>query len=292
MTTYAIAARNPLLVIVWSFGLFMLMHGHQYVASLLVARRSGRTFDDVMSGRFEDRSTLLLRGAVAMLVGLPLIWLSMTLLWRRPLAWMGLGAQPEWLLLGLAVGLVLPVIVVGVLRLLHRARISRSLSPLTGKRTAAYMAGVALMAVFAGVSEEVVFRAMAARELSLVVGWGWAILISGMFFGVVHLLGQYKTLTMRKTGAILVSSLFVSFLFTAMYIRSASLWLPIGFHIAWNASYTAILGLRMSGEVPDTSLLQTTVDESSWVAGGAAGMEASLPAIAAYTLVALLFVLL
>jgi membrane protease YdiL (CAAX protease family) len=289
LPTYDVAARNPFLVILWSLGLFMLMHGHQYVGSLLIVWKKRRSFDDVMSGKYEDRGTLLLRGVVAIVAGLPLIWLSTTLLWRRPLDWMGLSFRLGRLLSGLALGLALPVIAVGLLCLLKRARVVRFRPSLTRRQAAAVTLQIGLFAVFAGISEEVVFRAMAARELSIAVGWFWAILISGAFFGLVHLAGQWKQLTASKAAGIMASSIAVGFMFIAMYVRSGSLWLPIGVHMAWNFSYSAILGARMNGEVPEASLFRTMPDESSWLAGGAAGMESSVPAVALYVLVGCLF---
>ncbi|MFC2095899.1 lysostaphin resistance A-like protein [Candidatus Bipolaricaulota bacterium] len=135
------------------------------------------------------------------------------------------------------------------------------------------------------------FRAMAARELSLVVGWPLAVLIAGVYFGLVHLVGQIKTLTAKKVLAIMVSSIFVSFLFVAMYVRSGSLWMPIGFHAAWNFSLVGILGLPMSGKETNYGLLKTTLTGPGWLAGGQIGMEASAVALVAYAVVGLLFVL-
>lgn len=148
------------------------------------------------------------------------------------------------------------------------------------------------MALFTGVAEELIFRAMAARELSLVLGWPLAVLAAGAYFGVVHLAGQIKTLTVRTGLTIMVSSIFVSFLFVAMYVRSGSLWMPIGFHAAWNYSLVGILGLPMSGKETECGLLKTTLKGSPRLTGGETGMEASAVALVAYAVIGLLFMLL
>ena len=97
----------------------------------------------------------------------------------------------------------------------------------------------------------------------------------------------------RSALAIMVASLAVSFLFVAMYARSGSLWLPIGFHAAWNFSLVGILGLPLGGKSTRAGLLETRLDASSWWTGGpvgSVGIEVSPVAVAAYLVVGLLFV--
>ena len=284
------AARNPFLVLLWTFGLFMFMHLGQYVGALLAVRRSGQTFDAIMGGKYEDHMTLLMKGIGALLAGVPLVWIAATVLWRRPIEWMQLSFRGGWLVAGLGLGLLLPIVIAWILRLLGQASIGRSRSILIPRRKAAWLIGIACLALFTGIAEEIVFRAMAARELSLAWGWPLAILVSGTYFGVVHLIGQLKTMTLTKALAILGSSILVSFLLIAMYIHSGSLWLPIGFHAAWNFSLVGILGLPMSGNETEVSLLQTTLRGKPWLTGGAVGMEASAVALGSYVIIGVLFV--
>jgi len=284
--------RNPFLVLLWSFGLFLLMHAHQYLGALLAARADHVSFDALMSGKHESSRSLLLRGSVAIAAGLPLIWLCSTLLWSRPTAWMGLGISWGWLLLGIGLGMVSPLLIIAVLWRMNLARMPLSRLGLRRAELASAVVGISFAAVFAGVSEEIVFRGMMGLELALAWGWPAAILVSGAMFGIVHLLAQMKALTLRKGAAIMVSSIAVSFMFISLYRFSGSLWLPIGFHIAWNYAHSVLLGLEMNGEAPLASCLRTTLDTTSWIAGGEAGMEASLPSVAWYLLLGLLFTLL
>ncbi len=285
--------RNPFLVLLWAFGLFMLMHGHQYIGALIAARADRVSFDALMGGKHESPRSELIRGVAAILVGIPMIWVCTTILWKRPLAWMGLGFQWDWLLWGLGMGLVAPVLIVLLLRSVGLARVSSTTRRgLHRSETSAAAFGLTMMAVFAGISEEIVFRGMMGLELSLVWGWPAAILVSGAAFGVVHLLGRLKELTARKAASVMISSVAVSFLFVSLYRFSGSLWLPIGFHIAWNGSHSVLLGLEMNGKAPLVSRLRTTLDTGSWIAGDDTGMEASVPSITLYVLLGLLFTLL
>jgi len=292
MSASALDARNPFLVLIWAFGLFTLMHGHQYIGALVASLGDRVSFDSIMSGKHETPRTLLIRGSFAMIVGLPLVWLCLTLLWKRPVAWMGLGPQWGRLLLGMGLGVGAPVLVVLSLWRMNLARISFARTGWVPSQIASAVLGLLAVAVFAGVSEEIAFRGMMGLELSLTWGWPLAVVASGAVFGVVHLLGQIKTLNAVKAGAVMVSSIAISFLFISLYRFSGSLWLPIGFHIAWNCAHSLLLGLRMNGKEPLASYLKTTLDGSSWIAGGDAGMEASAPAIAVYCLIGLLFTVL
>jgi len=292
MSASAPDARNPSLVLIWAFGLFTLIHGHQYIGALLASLADRVSFDSIMSGKHETPRTLLIRGSLALIVGLPLVWLCSTLLWKRSTAWMGLGPQWGGLFLGIELGAAAPILVVLVLWRMNLARISLARTGRGHLQVVSAVLGLTAIAVFSGVSEEIAFRGMMGLELSLTWGWPLAVVVSGAVFGVVHLMGQTKTLNATKVGAIMLSSIAVSFLFISLYRFAGSLWLPIGFHVAWNCAHSPFLGLRMNGKEPLASYLKTTLDSSSWIAGGEAGMEASVPAVAVYCLMGSLFTVL
>jgi membrane protease YdiL (CAAX protease family) len=292
MTGLALDARNPFLAIGWTFGLFVLMHGHQYVGALIASWADRVSFDALMSGRHATPRSTLIRGLATIVVGLPLVWLGSTVLWNRPLAWMGFSFRWEWLLLGVGMGLLAPFVAVFILGRMRLAQVARARSEWSRSETLSAVVGLTAVAVFAGISEEIVFRGMLSLELSVAWGWTAAILVSGAIFGAVHLLGQLKTLTFRKVSAIMIASIAVSFLFVSLYRFSGCLWLPIGFHVAWNYAHSVLLGLPMNGEAPLTSCLSTELETRSFLAGGEAGMEASVPAIAIYCALGALFALL
>lgn len=285
-----IVPRNPFLVLIWSFGLFLFIHLGQYVGALLAMWRSGQTFDALMSGQYEDHVTLLMKGIGATVAGIPLVYVAVTLLWQRPVDWMQLPFRLGPLVAGVGLGFMLPIFVVIVLRVMGHASIQLSQNILRRGKKVAWLTGVALLAVFTGVAEEIVFRAMAARELSLVWGWPLAVLVSGAYFGAAHLIGQLRTMTWSKAVTLMISSVLVSFLLIAMYVRSGSIWLPIGFHAAWNFALVGILGLPMSGNETEVSLFQTNVQGPVLLTGGALGIEASAIALGFYVILGLLFV--
>ena len=291
MSNLGIVARNPGLVLLWGFGLFMLMHLHQYVGGVLAAWRSGQTLDAIMSGKYQDHRTVLMRGLAAVVVGIPLAWVAASFLWGRPIDWMGLGLRGGMLVAGITLGLSLPLVVALVLQAGGLATMGRSYPGDRWREKGMMLLGIALTALFTGIAEEIVFRAMAAREIALAWGWPLAVLVAGAFFGLVHLVSRLKTLTVKSAIWIMVSSIAVSFLFVAMYVRSGSIWLPIGVHAAWNFALVGILGLPLDGVETDVGAFWTRLDEASWLTGGSAGMEMSPVALAVYGVVGLLFVL-
>jgi hypothetical protein len=65
------------------------------------------------------------------------------------------------------------------------------------------------------------------------------------------------------------------------YIRTGSLWFPIGAHVAWNVLLAKVAGLPVSGIDFGGSLLGTTVQGPEFLSGGAFGPEGGMLGVAA-----------
>jgi membrane protease YdiL (CAAX protease family) len=284
-----IIPRNVFLVILWSFGLYILMYSFQYLGVLIASRRSGQNFESIISGSFASPQTDFIVSLTALLVGVPLVFLATKFLWGRSFEWMRLQFDVKSLFLGLVLGLLLPFVVLLILKLLGVAKLSLSANPLHSP-AGLIIAGYAFTAIFAGLAEEVVFRGMAVREIAIENGWLLAALIGGVYFGLVHLASRLKNLTPGNGLWILLGSLLVTFLFAALYVRSGSLWLPIGFHIAWNFCLKGIMGVTLSGQEANAGLLTVELSGSQWLTGGNFGVEISAVSMLFYILVAFLVV--
>jgi uncharacterized protein len=79
-------------------------------------------------------------------------------------------------------------------------------------------------------------------------------------------------------------------MFVAMYVRSQSLWLPIGFHIAWNFCLQGIMGVTMSGNESQVGLFNIKLSGNSFLTGGSFGIESSVFSLMAYVLVTFIFI--
>ncbi len=136
--------------------------------------------------------------------------------------------------------------------------------------SASLVEAVALAAVLllVGFEEELRYRGLAFRTLDQGVGSGWAMAISGVFFGVSH--ATNPGATPLAVAAIAVGGVFLA----ACYLRYRSLWVPIGFHFAWNTTMGVVLGLPISGlQLP--ALVHAGIAGPEFWTGGRFGPEAS-----------------
>ena len=119
-----IKPRNMLLVIPWSYGLFVLMHMYQYLGVLIASWSSGRSFEAIISGGFESAQTDMIISVTALIVGVPLIFLIVKFLWRRSIEWICPGFDLKPLLTGIVFGFLLPFVILFTLVLLDIAEVS------------------------------------------------------------------------------------------------------------------------------------------------------------------------
>ena len=115
------------------------------------------------------------------------------------------------------------------------------------------------------------------------IGPGGAIVVFSVLFGLVHL---------TNPGASfwgLLDTVVIGIVLSLAYLRTRALWLPWGFHFAWNATLGLVFGLPVSGLRLFNAVIHTTANGPRWLTGGAYGLEASLPG-ALVVLLALLIV--
>jgi len=139
-----------------------------------------------------------------------------------------------------------------------------------GTSVVVYFLGVLLAFVTVGVYEELMFRGYILQRLNDRAGKTVSILVSSIIFAVMHGLnpgadafGIFNTVGI---GAILC----------VLYFRTGSLWMPIGFHMAWNFSLGYLYSLPVSG-IPLYGVLEVVeIEPTSRLTGGSYGPEAGL----------------
>ena len=278
--------RNPWLVIPWTFGLFTLAYMNQYLFFWLGARVTGNGFGDLASGEVVTPTTLLLRGLVGLVIGLPWVLLITRFLWRRSWQWMGFAFRPRLLGLGLVIGSAHVAVTLAVMASLGLVSMAGLPTRFSGAELTSTLVGLATWAFFKSVLEELVFRGMATRELARRYNWLTATVVVGLYFGATHLITLGPVLTPGLALGVLVAAVVVSFLFVALYRRACSLWLPIGVHMGWNFMLAGICGLTMSGKGQSWGLFHLELTGSDWLTGGAFGLELSPIAMATTALLA------
>ena len=111
--------------------------------------------------------------------------------------------------------------------------------------------------------------------------WPAALIVSGLF-GLAHAFNPHET-AVGAIGAGLFGVLFCLFL-----RRSGSLWIPVGFHAAWDWGQT-FYGVADSGIQPYHNVLSSAFYGPRWLTGGTVGPEASVMTPIALIVVALIF---
>ena len=135
-------------------------------------------------------------------------------------------------------------------------------------------------------SEEIFLRGYALTHLRRGVGDAAAVLVTGTTFGVLHLANPNSSWVAAANISL------VGIFLGVLVIRTGSIWMAIGLHIAWNWFEGFFFGHPVSGIAPGTALIRRSgADDSLWT-GGAFGPEASLPTaiVLAACLAAVLFV--
>ena len=121
--------------------------------------------------------------------------------------------------------------------------------------------------------QELIFRAVIYRINEEWLGTWWAVAISAILFGLIHL---------SSAGATIFSALAVALqagvLLAAAYALTHRLWMALGIHMAWDFANDGIFGVGIAGRSgqPLHGLLQARLNGPKLLTGGALGVEASV----------------
>jgi membrane protease YdiL (CAAX protease family) len=131
------------------------------------------------------------------------------------------------------------------------------------------IAGAGISAVF----EEVLFRGIIFRITEESLGSWFAIAVSALLFGAVHLLNPH-TSVQGGVAIVLEAGIFLA----AAYMTTRRLWFVIGAHFGWNFAESGVFGAAVSGNASH-GLINSTITGPAYLSGGIFGVEASIVAI-------------
>lgn len=140
--------------------------------------------------------------------------------------------------------------------------------------TPGLVAGAGMMQLIAlgpaGFGEELFMHGLGFQALRRGVGDVPAVLVSSLVFGGLHLSNPNSSLT-----AALIIAL-VGIWFGALTVRTGSVWMATGVHVAWNFFEGFVFGQPVSGARPGLSVLVGPAEGSpGFWSGGAFGPEAA-----------------
>ncbi|MFU8771704.1 MAG: lysostaphin resistance A-like protein [Anaerolineales bacterium] len=221
-----------------------------------------------------DIDELLLYSAI---LGFPAVTISVYLarrfLDRRSFASLGLYINPQ-AVKDLGFGLGLTALMMGLIFVAHLAAGWLTFDGFVWDfepMSAVVLTSLLWLLIFllVGWYEELLARGYWLQTLAEGLNNFWAVSISSVVFAVLHLGNPNASLT--SALGLIAAGVFLAY----AYLRTRSLWLPIGLHIGWNFFQGNVFGFPVSG-INTYSLLEHTVTGDRAVTGGAFGPEAGL----------------
>jgi len=132
------------------------------------------------------------------------------------------------------------------------------------------LAQSAIIFVFAASAEEVLFRGYPLQTLTRAKLAWLGVLLTSVPFALVHLYNPNVA-----HGFTFVNTALAGVWLAIAYLRTRSLWFPLGLHWAWNWTQASVFGLPVSGIVrlAPAPLLHAMNKGPDWLTGGAYGIE-------------------
>jgi hypothetical protein len=248
--------------------------------------------------------TILLRGLFALLIGTRSVphpefvseaisrigllivalgagYLCARVLEELPWKSLGLTFHRGWLrdfVIGSAVGVISLAVAVGIAVLAGGLKFSVSEAAVTS--TTRSLLGSAMLFIVAALAEEALFRGYGLQTMAR-AGLAWVgVLLTLLLFGLAHQENPNVVPLVSFTNTALAG------LWLAVaYLRTRSLWLPLGVHWSWNWASGWFFGLPVSGmHLVSNPLLKANDAGPFWLTGGSYGIEGGVACTISLTL--------
>jgi len=131
------------------------------------------------------------------------------------------------------------------------------------------MIGSGVLLFVAALAEEAMFRGYVLQTFSRAKLAWLGVLLTSVPFGLAHLSNPNVV-----AGLTFANTALAGIWLAAAYLRTRSLWLPLGVHWSWNWALGWFFGLPISGfKLVTDSLLNAQDNGPAWLTGGSYGIE-------------------
>jgi len=142
------------------------------------------------------------------------------------------------------------------------------------------MIGSGVILVIAAFAEEAIFRGYALQTLTRAKLAWLGVVLTLALFGAAHLTNPNVV-----PGFTFANTAIAGLWFAVAYLRTRSLWLPLGLHWSWNWALGWFFGLPVSGlNLASHPLLKASDTGPIWLNGGSYGIEGGIGATIALAL--------
>jgi CAAX protease family protein len=190
--------------------------------------------------------------------------------WRS----LGLTLHTRWLrdlIVGSVIGIASLALATAIALAAGGVRFSLSSSGTTSVVTTVFLS--AALFIIAALAEEALFRGYPLQTLTRAHLIWLGVLLTSVPFATVHLNNP-------NAGGVLafVNTVLAGLWLAVAYLKTRSLWFPLGVHWAWNWALGALVGLPVSGitEVAPHPVLVGTDLGPAWLTGGRYGIEGGI----------------
>lgn len=256
----------------WRFLIFILLF--QWFITLAVIAAAAMIPSLEFSSGTPTLEFLLMNSLVGGIITLALSWFCLRFLERLPFSSLGLSLSSGWLR-DLGVGLALGAMTYGFATGLAAAFGGIRFIPNSEAGATAILSSMGIsfaVLLLAAVSEEILFRGYIVQTFAR-SGYAWpAIVLASAFFGMAH--GSNPNVTFIAV----LNTVLAGIWFGYAWLRTQSLWLPIGLHFAWNWVQGNLFGVEISGLtfLIAAPLMRESDYGPTWLTGGDYGIEGGI----------------
>lgn len=200
-------------------------------------------------------------------------WITLKWIDHRPLALLGMNFWPSSareFVIGIGIAVVNFGLVLATLALI--GEVSIRWSGIAANEFNVFGFDFVIYLLFAMI-EEVINRGYLFQTLCEGIGKLKAAVIISLIFSVVHIFNPDFSIL---AGVFLFIH---GLLYAVAYLKTRSLWTPIGLHMAWNIMQGPVAGMNVSGTSVNNSLFLTDIGGPELLSGGNFGIEGGLTAI-------------